>query len=95
MRERITTEVLSWIDFREEFEHRYYSKQYRRKKEQKFIALCHENMTVLEYRRQFQDLSTFAPALVSTEQHRIDRLKDEFKQELKVQSPFGQEQYGS
>jgi hypothetical protein len=52
-------------------------------------------MTVLEYRRQFQDLSTFAPALVSTEQHRIDRLKDEFKQELKVQSPFGQEQYGS
>jgi len=74
---------LSWMDFCEEFEIRYYLRQYRRKKELEFLALRLENITVLEYKRRFQDLSIFAPVMVQREQHRIDRLRDGFRQELR------------
>jgi hypothetical protein len=41
-------------------------------------------MTVLEYERRFQDLSMFASVYLSTEQHRIERLRDGLRQELKM-----------
>jgi hypothetical protein len=33
------TDVLSWMDFRSEFENKYYTKQHQKKKEQWFLAL--------------------------------------------------------
>jgi hypothetical protein len=41
-------------------------------------------MTVLEYERRFQDLSMFASIYLSTEQHRIKRLPDGLRQELRM-----------
>jgi len=38
---------------------------------------------MLEYERRFQDLSIFAPVMVQREQHRIDHLRDGFRQELR------------
>jgi hypothetical protein len=70
------------MDFHEEFETRYYLKQYRREKEQEFLSLQQENMTVLKYKRWFQDFSIFASAMVSTEQHQIDRFRDGLRREL-------------
>jgi hypothetical protein len=71
------------MDFHEEFETRYYSRQYRKKKEREFLALWQENMTVLEYERQFHDLSIVALTMVPTKQHRIDHLRDGFRHELR------------
>jgi hypothetical protein len=41
-------------------------------------------MTVLEYERRFQDLSMFASVYLPTEQHRIERLRDGLRQELRM-----------
>ena len=40
-------------------------------------------MAVLEYERRFQDLSMFAPYIVSIEQHRIQKMRDGLRQDLK------------
>jgi len=39
-------------------------------------------MSVLEYERRFYDLSLFAPHYVPSEQHMIEKLRDDFRQEL-------------
>jgi hypothetical protein len=41
-------------------------------------------MTILEYERRFQDLSMFASVYLPIEQHRIERLRDGLRQELKM-----------
>jgi len=41
-------------------------------------------MTVLEYERRFQDLSMFASVYLPTKQHRIERLRDGLRQELRM-----------
>jgi hypothetical protein len=80
---RRATETLSWDDFKIEFENQYYSKYHRKMKEHEFLALRQEGMSILEYERQFHDLSLFAPHYVPSEQHMIEKLRDGFRQELK------------
>jgi hypothetical protein len=41
-------------------------------------------MTILEYERRFQDLSMFASIYLPTKQHRIERLRDGLRQELRM-----------
>jgi hypothetical protein len=48
---RRATETLSWDDFKIEFENQYNSKYHRKMKEQEFLALRQEGMSVLEYER--------------------------------------------
>jgi hypothetical protein len=48
---RRATKTLSWDDFKTEFENQYYSKYHRKMKEQEFLALRQEGMSVLEYER--------------------------------------------
>jgi FMN phosphatase YigB (HAD superfamily) len=76
---RRATETLSWDDFKIEFENQYYSKYHRKMKEQEFLALRQEGMSVLEYERRFHDLSLFAPHYVPSEQHMIEKLRDGFR----------------
>jgi hypothetical protein len=45
------TETLSWDDFKTDFENKYYSKYHQKMKEQEFLALRQEGMSVLEYER--------------------------------------------
>ena len=77
-------EMLRWRDFRTEFENQYYSRQHRKIKEQELLAFTYEDMTVLEYERRFHDLSMFAFVYLPTEQHRIERLWDGLRQELRM-----------
>jgi hypothetical protein len=84
VKERRAAETLRWRDFRTEFENQYYSQQHRKIKEQEFLALTQGDMTVLEYERRFQDLSMFASVYLPTEQHRIERLRDGLRQELRM-----------
>jgi len=48
------------------------------------LALTQGDMTVLEYERRFHDLSMFASVYLPTEQHRIKRLPDGLRQELRM-----------
>ena len=84
VKERRAAETLRWRDFRTEFENQYYSRQHWKIKEQEFLALTQGDMTVLEYERRFQDLSMFASVYLPTEQHRIERLRDGLRQELRM-----------
>jgi hypothetical protein len=45
-------------------------------KEQEFLALRQGDMSVLEYKRRFHDLSLFTPHYVPTEEHMIEKLRD-------------------
>jgi len=76
---RRATETLSWDDFKTKFKNQYYSKYHRKMKEQEFLALRQEGMSVLEYKRRFHDLSLFAPHYVPSEQHMIEKLRDGFR----------------
>jgi hypothetical protein len=84
VKERRAAETLRWRDFRTEFENQYYSRQHRKIKEQEFLALTQGDMTILEYERRFQDLSIFASVYLPIEQHRIERLRDGLRQELRM-----------
>ena len=84
VKERRAAETLRWRDFRTEFENQYYSRQHRKIKEQGFLALTQGDMIVLEYERRFQDLFMFASVYLPTEQHRIERLRDGLRQELRM-----------
>jgi len=66
IRERRSWEVLRWRDFREEFEERYYFLEHRREKEHEFLDLRQGDLTVLEFERRFQDLTTFASTYLPT-----------------------------
>jgi hypothetical protein len=68
---RRATKTLSWDDFKTEFENQYYSKYHPKMKEHEFQAFRQEAMLVLEFERQFHDLSLFAPHYVPSEQHTI------------------------
>jgi hypothetical protein len=76
---RRATETLSWDDFKTKFKNQYYSKYHWKMKEQEFLALRQEGMSVLEYKRRFHDLSLFAPHYVPSEQHMIEKLRDGFR----------------
>jgi hypothetical protein len=63
----------TWAEFRARFESQYYSSQHQRIKAQEFLTLTQGDMAVLEYERRFHDLSMFAPYIVPTEQHWIQK----------------------
>ena len=48
---RRATEIISWDDFKIEFENQYYSRYHWKMKEHEFLALRQERMSVLEYER--------------------------------------------
>ena len=75
--------MVSWANFKHEFEIRYYLAQFRWNKEQEFLNLKQLDMIVMEYERRFQSLSTFASVLIPTEHHKIERFKEGLTQELK------------
>jgi hypothetical protein len=66
-----------------QFEHQFYSSYHRKIKEQEFLALRQGDMSVLDYERRFHDLSMFASHYVPGEQHRVERLRDGLRQELR------------
>ena len=57
------------------FNEQYFSLVYRYKKEQEFISLKQEKMTIAEYEEQFIALSRFAPDLVCTEDAKCRRFQ--------------------
>jgi sulfur transfer complex TusBCD TusB component (DsrH family) len=80
---RQATEILTWRDFKSAFENQFYSRYHRKVKEQDFLALKQGVMSILEYERQFHDLSLFAPHHILKEEYMIEKLRDGCRQELR------------
>ena len=84
IRERRLGEVLRWRDFHEEFKERYYSWEHGREKEHEFLDLRQGDLTVLKYKRRFQDLTAFASTYLPTEHHRVERFRNGLRCELRM-----------
>jgi hypothetical protein len=80
---RRATETQTWNDFKTEFENQFYSKYHHKVKEQELLALRQGDMSVLEYQKRFRDLLLFAPYYVPTEEHMIEKLRDDLCQDSK------------
>nr|XP_027067221.1 uncharacterized protein LOC113692836 [Coffea arabica] len=61
----------TWVNFRKEFNAKYFPPLIQEKKEDEFITLRQGTQTVAEYESKFTRLSKFAPELIVTEQRRI------------------------
>ncbi|XP_060974683.1 uncharacterized protein LOC133039756 [Cannabis sativa] len=67
----ITT--MTWLDFVDVFNRKYYSAAILAAKEDEFMNLRQNNLTVTEYARQFDRLAKFAQEIVPTEALRVKR----------------------
>ena len=59
-----------WSAFRDEFLKNFIPKVVRDRKEEEFIGLRQETLTVAQYEIQFTKLSKYAPEMVNTEEER-------------------------
>ena len=62
---------------------KYYLRDVKRAKEQKFLSLKQEEMSVLEYVAKFNELSRFAPNQVATEEMKVDHFEQGLKGSIK------------
>ena len=59
--------VMTWAEFLREFNSKYYSQAVINSKVVEFTRLQQGNLSVLEYVRQFDQLSRYTPDLIQTE----------------------------
>ena len=62
---------MSWVEFQEMFNDKYFPESIRHMKEVEFIKLEQNNMTVSQYEAKFAELSRFAPHLANDESRMI------------------------
>ena len=58
--------VMTWVEFLREFNSKYYSQAVINSKVAEFTKLQQGNLSVLEYMRQFDQLSRYALAMIQT-----------------------------
>ncbi|BBN69753.1 hypothetical protein Prudu_1155S000100, partial [Prunus dulcis] len=68
--------VLTWEEFQRVFFDQFYPHSYKNEKKSEFLHLRQGSMSVLEYEHKFNELSRFAPELVTTEEDRCTRFEE-------------------
>ncbi|CAA0826246.1 Uncharacterized mitochondrial protein AtMg00860, partial [Striga hermonthica] len=76
-------ENLTWMQFKEMMEEKYYPVHYRAEMERQFLALSQKNRTVDEYEREFTRLGSFVKYLVDTEAKKARRFQDGLQREIR------------
>ncbi|CAA0843131.1 Unknown protein, partial [Striga hermonthica] len=76
-------ENLTWMQFKEMMEEKYYPAHYRTEMERQFLALSQGNRTVDEYEREFTRLGSFVKYLVDTEAKKARRFQDGLQREIR------------
>ena len=71
-----------WKEFQELFLQRYFPISIHEKKRKEFFYLTQGNYTVMEYDREFTQLSCFARSLVATEKDRVERFVNGLRMSL-------------
>lgn len=82
MEETHDTTVMTWGEFRQEFEAEYRTEDQVHEKVQEFISLQQGSSTVKEYSVKFNSLARFAPGIVSTPALRRDKFVHGLKPEI-------------
>ena len=75
--------VLTWEDFRREFNDKYAPAMYRREKRREFVVLEQGKMTVAEYGLKFTQLSVYALNLISTEEDKCQKFMEGLNFEIR------------
>ncbi|KAA0053123.1 ty3-gypsy retrotransposon protein [Cucumis melo var. makuwa] len=74
---------ITWEQFKESFYEKFFSTSMRSAKQQEFLNLKKDNMTVEQYGAEFDILSRFAPDVVRNEAIGTDKFVSSLKQDLK------------
>ena len=79
MRRDVST--MSWAEFLEEFNQKYYDPASLRQQQKEFSELTQGNMSVSEVCRKFDQLSRLCPYVVPTEREKIQKMIGMFRPE--------------
>ena len=74
--------VMTWAEFLREFNSKYYSQIVINSKVVEFTRLQQGNLSVLEYVRQFDQLSRYAPDMIQTKTSKVWRFLSELRLSL-------------
>ena len=74
--------TMTWDQFRELFEAKYFTAAAHAAKKKEFINLKQGDMSVEEYIRKFEELSRYAPHLVCTEKLKIEHFMEGLRPEI-------------
>jgi hypothetical protein len=67
--------VVTWANFEEAFNEKYFSEYYQSEKRREFLLLEQGSMSTADYVTKFTALSRFAPTMVSTEKARCEKFQ--------------------
>ena len=73
---------MTWVDFLEEFNNKYYNVSILAAKVTEFSNLKQGNLPAIEYIRKFDRLARYAPDMVSTDTARANHFLEGLKPEL-------------
>ncbi|XP_038887112.1 uncharacterized protein LOC120077296 [Benincasa hispida] len=77
-------EEICWEEFRKAFFERFYPRSSRDMKQDEFLQLMQENMTVAEYELKYTELSKYGLYIVVDEKERCRRFETGLKQEIRT-----------
>ena len=67
---------ITWDKFVESFYEHYFTKTFIAKQVKLFVNFQQDSLSVVEYEAKFTELSRFAPHMVDTEEHKVDKFFD-------------------
>ena len=83
LRNPLLPEPISWDFFVRGFQTKYVTGDYKETKRKQFLNMKQENLTVVEYEKEFSCLSKYAPKLALTENFQCRQFEDDLKESIK------------
>ncbi|EOY26224.1 Gag protease polyprotein [Theobroma cacao] len=74
---------LTWIDFLQEFDDQYYTYFHQKEKKREFLSLQQGNLTIEEYEARFNELMSYVPDLVKSEQDQASYFEEGLRNEIR------------
>ena len=74
--------IMSWADFMEEFNQKYYNSAILRVQEDEFLNMKQGTMTVIEAVNKFEQLSRLCPSMIRTEEDKLRRIMDMLRPDI-------------
>ncbi|WRX26119.1 Retrotransposon gag domain - like 10 [Theobroma cacao] len=74
---------LIWTDFLQEFDGQYYTYFHQKEKKREFLSLQQGNLTIEEYKARFNELMSYVPNLVKSEQDQASYFDEGLRNEIR------------
>ncbi|EOY08615.1 Gag protease polyprotein [Theobroma cacao] len=93
VKSRFTT-PLTWSNFLQEFDDQYYTYFHQKEKKREFLSLKQGSLTIKEYEACFNELMSYVPNLVKTEQDQANYFEEGLQNEIRDRmTVMGKEPY--